>query len=355
MALVRIYLLTYRRPRLLARALESLRAQTFSDWVCELHNDAPDDDTPGRLVAGINDPRIQLHQHTTNWGSAACFNHVFRGGPEPFLSLLEDDNWWEPEFLATALAAISAESTVNVVWANMRIWTEQRDGTWADTGRTVWTNPSANPTPCLFHWPVLLQAFDALHSNGAMLVRADASRTAIPPPETPFDIFETIRERLLGGGWLLLPDPLANFAITLGTARSPHPADWARAQLMVASSFLSFVDLNFQEAGLLWSSLRPQRPRATSLLFHVAMAGVRPWTLLRHAQAGDWIHFLAGAIRHPIALVNILRFRSLHRTTWATLRAGAAARTREASAHGRKTCLLYRKNVPIPSTVGLNK
>lgn len=355
MALVRIYLLTYRRPLLLVRALESLRAQSFTDWVCELHNDAPDDETPGRLVAEIKDPRIQLHQHTTNWGSTACFNHVFRGGPEPFLSLLEDDNWWEPEFLATALAAISAEPTANVVWANMRIWAEQRDGTWVNTGRTVWTNPSADPTPCLFHWPVLLQAFDALHSNGAMLVRADASRTAIPPAETPFDIIETIRERLLGGGWLLLPKPLANFSITLGTARSSNPANWARTQLLVASSFLSFVDLNPDEVSLLWSSLRDQRPRSTSLLFHVAMAGVRPRALLRHARAGDWIRFLAGTLRHPISFLSILRFRSAHRTAWATLLAGAAARTREAAVSGRKTCLIFSKSVPTPSTVGIKK
>ena len=48
---MRVYLPTCRRPQLLPRALTSLRAQTCPDWVCELHNDAPDDPGPARLVA----------------------------------------------------------------------------------------------------------------------------------------------------------------------------------------------------------------------------------------------------------------------------------------------------------------
>jgi len=60
MALIRIFLLTYRRPALLPRALNSLLSQTFTDWVCELHNDAPEDDGPSQLLNKINDPRIIL-------------------------------------------------------------------------------------------------------------------------------------------------------------------------------------------------------------------------------------------------------------------------------------------------------
>ena len=50
MAKVRVYLLTYRRNHLLPRALKSLLAQSFTDWVCELHNDDPADLFPARLA-----------------------------------------------------------------------------------------------------------------------------------------------------------------------------------------------------------------------------------------------------------------------------------------------------------------
>ena len=54
MASLRIFLLTYRRPALLRRALASLLAQTFTDWTCELHNDAPDDDAPRAILAAAS-------------------------------------------------------------------------------------------------------------------------------------------------------------------------------------------------------------------------------------------------------------------------------------------------------------
>ena len=50
MATVRVYVVTYRRPLTLRRALNSLRSQTCTDWICELHNDDPADLAPGKLV-----------------------------------------------------------------------------------------------------------------------------------------------------------------------------------------------------------------------------------------------------------------------------------------------------------------
>src|SRR5437868_5156255 len=98
-SLVRVFVPTYRRHRLLERALASLRAQTFAGWVCEVHNDDPTDQFPAELVKKIADPRIQIVVHERNLGAAGTFNLFYRGTQEPFYSLLEDDNWWECEFL----------------------------------------------------------------------------------------------------------------------------------------------------------------------------------------------------------------------------------------------------------------
>src|SRR5690606_1771070 len=127
-------------------------------------------------------------------------------------------------FLAEAVAALGREASANVVWANLRLWREEADGSWTNTGRCIWDNPSGDSTPRLFRWPVARQCFDALHSNGAMVFRATASRAALVPSDTPFDIIEPVRERLLAGAWLLLPRPLANFALTRRTARATDPA-----------------------------------------------------------------------------------------------------------------------------------
>src|SRR5580704_4156375 len=101
MAKVRIFLPTYRRPKMLLRALEALRQQNFRDWICEVHNDDPADVEPQSLVQNLKDPRIELHNHKKNLGAIDSFNQFYRMVPEAYFSILEDDNLWEPEFLAT--------------------------------------------------------------------------------------------------------------------------------------------------------------------------------------------------------------------------------------------------------------
>jgi hypothetical protein len=329
MAAIRVFLLTYRRPLLLPRALASLRAQTFTDWVCELHNDDPDDDSPRRLLEAVGDARITLHQHATNWGSVASFNHAFAAGPEPFATILEDDNWWEPQFLATTHAALLANPAANLVWANMRLWQEHPDSTWTDTGRTVWSVPNVDAPPRLLYWPQPLQFADALHSNGAMLYRAAVAVTI--PPLTPLAIIEPVRERMLPGGWLLLPQVLAHFALTLHTNRSADRINWAQSQLLIGGSYLEAVRPDVSALRALWARLRTQRPPSTNLLFQLAFAGVQTGAILRHAQLIDWLRFLKGALRHPVALFRSLRFRSDHAAVWKALCIGAAARSAEAA------------------------
>ncbi|MEO6873550.1 MAG: glycosyltransferase [Opitutaceae bacterium] len=331
MAAIRVFLLTCRRPQLLPRALASLRAQTFTDWICELHNDAPEDQRPRQLLASTPDPRITLHQHDHNWGPVGSFNHAFAGGPEPFLTLLEDDNWWDPTFLATLHAALLARPEANVAWANLRLWQEEADGSWRDTGRTIWSAPSG-AKPRLFHWPQPLQLTTALHSNGAMLCRTAASAAAQVPPSTPFAIIEPVRERLLPGGWLLLPEPLGHFALTRQTARSDNRAHWAQCQLLVAGSFLAAVPLDQSTLAAIWKNLRTQTPRSTSLIFQVALAGIHPRELLRDARLTDWLLFLAGSVRHPFTLFRALRFRQEHNVVWSLLVASAQRRMAEARA-----------------------
>ncbi len=118
MSLVRIFLPTYARPQLLRRALASLCAQTFIDWVAEVHNDLPDDPAPAKIVDEPNDSRITSVEHAQNLGGTATFNLFSLPSSEPYYSLLEDDNWWEPEFLERMLGHLDAHKNVVVAWCN---------------------------------------------------------------------------------------------------------------------------------------------------------------------------------------------------------------------------------------------
>jgi glycosyltransferase involved in cell wall biosynthesis len=334
MASIRVYLLTCRRSNLLRRALQSLLAQTCIDWVCELHNDAPEDDSPEHVLSELapGDKRFTYHRHSPTWGAVSSFNHCFRAGPEPYATLLEDDNWWEPQLLATLLSAIAAQPAVVLAWANMRVWRESETGSWVDTGETVWPSGTAVR---FFDWPVILQAFEGLHSNGAMIFRRPASTLGAVPESTPFAIIEPVRERGLSGRLMLVDQVLANYALTQRTARSGDRALWAEGQLLLAASFFQEVPLTAAAWDELLTRCREARPRRTSILLLLALAGVRRREILSRIRPGDLVRFARDFSSSLRINLRALRFRDTHNQLWTWLRAETAARTTEAHRAGQ--------------------
>ncbi len=300
MAICRVYLMTYRRHHTLLRALYSLRQQTVTDWVCELHNDDPTDPFPRQLVEQIGDPRIQVVDHNENLGATRSFNLVFQSVPEEFVSLLEDDNWWEPHFLETMLQAMQQFPQVQVGWANMRHWQEIADGSWVNTGKTTW-DVSPTSQPQLFPWGHPRQMFTALHSNGAMLVRSHSASQYKTPDHTPFEGAEAIRERTFQFPILFVPQVCANFAVTRQSSRSNNAVIWAQLQTLLAGSFLRHVPLSPTDLQQIWYQARCKTPQSTTTLFFVALGCPGCRSMLRNASLRDWLFFLAYCLKHPIA------------------------------------------------------
>ncbi len=328
MATVRVFLPTFRRARLLARAVDSLRAQTFGDWVCEVHNDDPLDDAPHQLLARVSDQRFSLVQHERNLGGTATFNLFFKAATEPFYAMLEDDNWWEPEFLAQMLEAAEANPTVTVCWANMRLWKEQPDGGFQNTGRCVWPEEAAHTR--LFAWGHPAQLSGALHSHGAALVRSRPGDDFVTPA-VPIAAVELFRERALPHPLLLVTAPLANFSITLQSARSDDRGEWAALQTALAATFLKHAGLDEEARARLWAEAREKSPPGTGTLLAAALMEPACRPLLMHARPADWFRWLRGAVRRPGVLWRVLNSRRLHPDWWSFLERHTAARFREAA------------------------
>ena len=331
-ARIRIHLITFRRPVLLPRAVASLRAQTFGDWVCEVHNNDPEDKNPARLLESLGDPRFHLVLPDRRIGAVEAFNNVHRDAPEPYVSLLEDDNWWEPGLLAALLAAMESHPEAGLAWSNMRIWREREGGVWEDTGRRIW-NLSADGPPRLFEWPQMLQFSDAVYSNGSMLLRSRLAGALQTPVNLPADMFEQARERLMSFPILLLPAPLANFSLTLRSARSVDYAVWGSTQALLGGTFLASVPIAPGAAARIWARYRNMRPPSTNSLIFSALLQ-RDWRFLRQATTRDWLFFLRGALRRPLTAWRILRARSRMADTWRWLSTVTAQRTSEARARG---------------------
>jgi len=101
---------TKNRPLLLRRALESVLAQTHSDWVHIVVNDGGD---PARVEQAIEPlraryaGRIQLLHHPVSLGMEAASNAGIRASGAELVALLDDDDSWDPAFLAEAAAFLS--------------------------------------------------------------------------------------------------------------------------------------------------------------------------------------------------------------------------------------------------------
>lgn len=337
MAIVRIYLCTYRRNHLLPRAIAALQAQTFTDWVCELHNDDPADPFPQAHVDSLNEPRITVINHSVNWGAMRVFNHVFRPVEEDFVSLLEDDNWWEPNFLETLVQTLHDHPEVNVAWANLRFCQETDQGEWQPTGETIWpqvddfqtSKTETKPAPQLFYFPDRRQMFGALHSQGAMLVRANRCPAYQVPDSTTSAAGEHVRERAFDYPIALVPQVLGNYALTPDTSRSSQRSTWNTIQILLGGSFLQAVPLQTQTLDEIWADARSRRISSVTILFWIALLYPDCRWLLRSAQPRDWLAFAVHLVRRG-------------RQSWETYRMVQQQKPLRQFLEEKTTCLVHQ-------------
>jgi len=331
-AKVRVYLCTYRRPSVLPRALASLCNQTFKDWVCELHNDDPADSNPATLVKELGDSRITIVNHERNLGPVSTFNLIFNPCPNLYVGLLEDDNWWEPEFLQTMVDEMDAHPLITVGWSNMHIIAEGADGVWSDTTRTVWPWAETDVVR-LFKWPQISQSWQALHSNGSMLVRAGNLEILKIPETTRFDFSEQVRERAMPHPLLFLPKPLANFSVTLSSARLDQRVGISEHQIMLLSSFLHASKSGVGTITEIWRDVRKSKVRSTDMLILTGIYDSRCRAILRHARPSEWFGFFRAQFRHPILFLHAMRSRRRYPELWRFLNVNTLRRFEENDAH----------------------
>jgi len=95
---------TYRRPKLLARAIRSVLAQTYQDFEICICDNASNDDTASVVREFARDDlRIKYHCHSQNIGIIRNFAYGMKQVWSPFFDLLSDDDILRPNFFETAV------------------------------------------------------------------------------------------------------------------------------------------------------------------------------------------------------------------------------------------------------------
>ena len=125
--LVAICMATYNPPmELFRRQIDSIRAQTHRSWICLISDDNSD---PERLeemreVLG-DDRRLLLSVAESQAGFYGNFERALAMVPPgaDYVALSDQDDWWQPEKLATQLAGLRPGD--KLVYSDMRIVNEE--------------------------------------------------------------------------------------------------------------------------------------------------------------------------------------------------------------------------------------
>jgi glycosyltransferase involved in cell wall biosynthesis len=99
---VSVVIPTRQRPALVPRAVRSALVQTLPEIEVIVVVDGPDDSTADAL-AGIDDPRLRILQLPAPGGAPAARNAGAREARGRWIALLDDDDEWLPDKLATQL------------------------------------------------------------------------------------------------------------------------------------------------------------------------------------------------------------------------------------------------------------
>jgi len=306
--LVAVYIVTFRRNEMFRRALRSVLGQTHRNIVVRVVNDDPADEAVENIVREANDSRARMYYPMRKRGATENFNLVFTEEEARFASLLEDDNWWEPDFISTMVDILKKRPDDFIVVGNERLWKEQSDRSWEDTGRTIWDIRGVER----FRYSLPFICGHAKLCNSSLLVRLGGPVELFTPSTIPVDVTEHFRERLLSDTILLCGTPLVNYAETLHSARGGGQR-WGNYQIiLIGSAFIALQTDKERDAlaRMLWSECDTfTGPRAVSLAA-TGCAIPEARALLKRAPVSAKLRMFAWIARRPGRLAEILRINS---------------------------------------------
>jgi len=136
MPTVSVIISTYKRANLVSQAIESVLAQTYTDYEIIVVNDGSPDNTK-EVLDQFEDQITAIHQE--NKGVAAARNAGIKAAKGKYIAFLDDDDLWLPNKLEKQVACLESNANIGLVYSDMFCFNEKGvfPDTWAKT----------NPTP----------------------------------------------------------------------------------------------------------------------------------------------------------------------------------------------------------------
>jgi glycosyltransferase involved in cell wall biosynthesis len=124
--LVSVVVPVYRAERFLDEAIESVRAQRYSEWELLLVDDGGDDGSAAIAKShAARDPhrvRLFAHPNGENRGASASRNLAIRHARGTYIALLDADDVWLPDKLEAQVRLMEANQRVGMLYGNALYW-----------------------------------------------------------------------------------------------------------------------------------------------------------------------------------------------------------------------------------------
>lgn len=106
--LVSIITTLYESGDYIAKTIESVRAQTYSDWELVITDDCSTDDGPSIVESfAAQDSRIRLLRLECNGGPGVARNNSIKNSEGQYIAFLDSDDTWMPDKLEKQLALMN--------------------------------------------------------------------------------------------------------------------------------------------------------------------------------------------------------------------------------------------------------
>jgi len=102
--LVSIIMPSYNTGRFIKETIESVLAQTYSNWELIIVDDCSKDNTDDVVSQYLSDQRIRYIKNETNSGAAVSRNRALREAKGRWIAFLDSDDLWEPQKLEKQIA-----------------------------------------------------------------------------------------------------------------------------------------------------------------------------------------------------------------------------------------------------------
>jgi hypothetical protein len=220
--LVSVIIPVFNRPKMLAAALRSVIAQTFSDWEVIVVDDGSSDESAEAALRFGQTGKVRVIRHERNQGPSAARNSGVLAARGRFVSFLDSDDSWHPEKLRRQVELVEADSDPSMVFCATQtvIFRE---------GRRVGVSPVRAPhvgEP----WSEFLYVNGGSAQTNSFFVSRDlAMKVGFRPPHEDHLFF--LKSEALGARYLLVAEPLSNWNDDLRDDRLSHRADLEQSRI----------------------------------------------------------------------------------------------------------------------------